>query len=291
MKKKFCLLLLFILLSCLNVLAEDSYTVFKQGKKLGLKNEQGEVTVKPVYSRLIKLGDNSWIVMKRGRYGLIKSNGEIILPLKYITAERVSGKYIKVFDNYRTGLYDENGEAVIPPIYTKIDVLKNDLFRIYKNYKYGIIDINGNVIISRVFDDIFMSDINTFHARYKGNWYQIKIKRTDNQEPQGIETLTYNDQELNLENIAINVGTVPLYSIVTVADYGLKPLTTFIPAWSDTVDNLFLNKGVDAVSTLYSGIWIPMMPYYYMKSYMQNLFRPEKGPLNHPRRTVKKFIR
>ena len=282
---------LFLGLSCS---AEDIYTIYSHKNRYGLKDHHGNVILKPVYKKLIKLGDDSWIVKKRGKYGLITSNGKILVPIKYNTAERVEGKYLKVFNNYRTTLFDEKGNIVIAPIYTKIDFLNHDLLRVYKNYKYGVVDINGNSIIARQFDDLYLSSETTFEVKYKNNWYTIEVEKN---EPQFITTdeifdeETAENMEVDAESIAVNIGAVPLYSVVTVTDYGLKPLTTFVSAWSDTVDNLFLTRGADAVETFQSGMWIPLLPYYYGKSYIQNLFKPDQGPLSYPRQTVQKLIR
>ena len=291
--KKFLLIiiltvnLLFIGLACF---ADNNCTIFLEKKRYGLKDSKGNVILKPKYTKLIKLGDDSWIVKRRGKYGLITSNGKVLVPIKYNTAERVSRKYLKVFNNYKTTLFDEKGNIVIAPIYTKIDFLNHDLLRVYKNYKYGVIDINGNSIIARQFDDLYLSGENTFEVKYKNTWYTIEIEKN---EPQIItsEEIMENEDFLEAEDIAVNIGAYPLYSVVTVTDYSLKPITTFVSAWSDTVDNLFLTRGADAVTTLQSGMWIPLLPYYYSKSYIQNLFKPNQGPLYYPRQTVQKLIR
>lgn len=292
MKKFLSIIILVLSLLFIGIesFADNNYTVFLEKKNYGLKDSKGNVVLKPKYKKLIKLGDDSWIVKRRGKYGLIDSHGKVLVPIKYNTAERVSRKYLKAFNNYKTTLFDENGNVVIAPIYTKIDFLNNDLLRVYKNYKYGVIDINGNSVIARQFDDLYLSSEKTFEVKYKNNWYTIEVEKN---EPKIITTdeILEDEDFLEAEDIAVNIGALPLYSVVTVTDYGLKPITTFVSAWSDTVDNLFLTRGADAVTTFQTGMWIPLLPYYYTKSYIQNLFKPDQGPLYYPRQAVQKLIR
>ena len=56
--------MLLIICLCPIAFANDRAEVYQVEKKFGLKSGNIELT-KPEYSKIIKLGDNAWIVQKR----------------------------------------------------------------------------------------------------------------------------------------------------------------------------------------------------------------------------------
>ena len=69
---------------------------FSEKNKWGLiQNEK--VIVKPLYSKMVPLGtnNNSWIVLKGYRYGLIDKNGKFLIKPKYRNVDRYFQKYVK----------------------------------------------------------------------------------------------------------------------------------------------------------------------------------------------------
>ncbi len=83
--KKLIILFILTTIICLPAFAELSnigMEVFSEKGLFGLKDEKGNTTVAPEYRKLIRLGKSSWIAQKRTKYGIIDSNGNILVELK-----------------------------------------------------------------------------------------------------------------------------------------------------------------------------------------------------------------
>ena len=80
--KRFVLVLIMLLFSNI-CFAAEGLTIFNENGNFGLKNLQGEIIVKPVYKKMILLGESSYIVQKHGKFGLIDSEGKVLVPIKY----------------------------------------------------------------------------------------------------------------------------------------------------------------------------------------------------------------
>ena len=116
------------------------------------------------------------IVKRNGKYGMIKSDGEIKVPLEYNFIEPYDsnhGNYSEYF-NARKGkvysIFNKNlkkiGES-LEPIYNNF---RTDLPTIsFKNLKgkYGVVDRNGNVKVRFVYDE---------ELRFEGKKYAIAIR-------------------------------------------------------------------------------------------------------------------
>ena len=93
MKKVFiAFILMFILIG--SAFAETK--VYSEKNKFGLMDENKEKITPAIYSKLIRLGDNSYIFCKRAKYGIISNTGEIIVKPKYTRAQRFIGRYARL---------------------------------------------------------------------------------------------------------------------------------------------------------------------------------------------------
>ncbi len=298
--RKLLILACIILLSTSAAIAVDEVNLsgkdlmtFSQDEKWGLKDKEGNTIVEPVYRKLIRLGNSSWIVQnKKNKYGLIANDGTVLVPIKYNHADRLVSKFAKFGNNNDYGIYDETGKTIIEPKYSKIDILYGQMFLTYKGYKYGIIGYDGQVILENEFDDIYMPKPNVMRIRYNGKWYEL--------EQVNAETLTLpadakhnlaTKEDLDLRNIVVNTGVASGYSVLTFSDYLIKIFSSISPAHEDTIDELMLSQGADTVNILVRLSWLPKYPVVYVRKYYENIRNPNNGPLSEIRYELKQQLK
>lgn len=160
-------------------------TFFKNGAVLVLKNKKYEFLnekIKPAFpnhkfdSATVFDAFKNAIVKRNGKYGMIKPDGKLKVPLEYDFIEPYDsnhGNYSEFF-NARKGkiycIFNQNLEKIgesLEPIYNNFQI-DNSLisFRNLKG-KYGVVDKNGNIKVPFIYDD---------EIRLSGKKYAIAIK-------------------------------------------------------------------------------------------------------------------
>ena len=159
-----------------NVTKSSEIKIYTDNNKVfGLKRQDNdEIIIQPEYKKIIRLGDSSFIVQKRNKFGLIDLNGNILVPIEYTHVDRMLGKYLKIGKNSRYALYNEKGKQILERKYSSIDLLFGGMILICENYKYGVVDFNGKTILENKFDDIYMPQPNIMRIKYNGVWYEIE---------------------------------------------------------------------------------------------------------------------
>lgn len=258
----------------------------------GLKDSKENTVVEPAYKKLIRLGDNAWIVQKRNKFGVIDNYGNILVPIKYRHVDRYFEKFAKLGNDHDYGLYDEYGNTIVPAEYTKIDPLFGQMFLTYKNYKYGLMDFNGNILLNNDFDDIYMPDKNTMRIRYDGQWFQIERWETQDEIklPENASKMTLDDKDYKITTIISDTGIMSGYGVLTATDYTIKLFSSISPAYEETIDELMLSQGAETVNIFIKLGWLPKFPFTYAKKYWQNLRTPTNGPLYEVRSDMKKQL-
>lgn len=271
--------------------AVKTVSVYSEKGKFGLKDSNDNIITKPLYKKLIKLGNSSWIVQYRSKYGLISHNGDFLIYPKYRNVDRVAGKYVKFGNDNDYGLYDEYGHTVIQPEYSSIDIMYGNMFLTRKNYKYGVVDISGNTILENEFDNIFMPKPNVMMVQYNGNWCSIEtVSGKEITLPSDINRIS-EDKDFKMTNLVVNTGVVSGYSVVTLTDYVLKIFSSISPAYEATIDELMFSQGAETISILMKFTWIPKFPIVYVKNYYKQIRQPNNGPLANTRNSLKKQMR
>ena len=266
--------------------------VYSDEGNFGLKDKSGNIVVNAQYKKLIRLGENAWIIQKGSRFGLMDSNGKILVKPKYRHVDRVLGKYAKLGNDKDYGLYDDKGNAVIPPEYSMIEPMFGEMFLTCKKYKYGIMSKHGEVLLNNDFDDIYMPDMHTLRLKYEGEWYQIERMTADDIElPEGVKKVTINNKEFKVTHLVSNTGVFSGYYTLTAADYVLKILSSISPAYEQTIDELMFSQGADGISIFVKLGWLPRFPFTYAKKYYDNFMAPNSGPLSDLRYDLKRQIK
>ena len=268
-------------------------TTFSQNERWGFKNKNGNIIVEPIYKKLIRLGDSSWIVQnKRNKFGLIDNCGNVIVPIKYNHADRLVTKFAKFGNTYDYGVYDEYGNTIVEPKFSKIDILYGKMFLTYKNYKYGIVGFDGKTILENEFEDIYMPKPNVMRIKYQGRWIELEQVNADTLTlPADAKHNLATKEDLDLRNIVVNTGVVSGYSVRTFSDYVIKLFSSISPAHEDTVDELMLSQGADTMNIFMKLTWLPKYPFVYVRKYYENVRNPNNGPLTDIRDELKQQIK
>lgn len=268
-------------------------TTFSQNERWGFKDKNGNIIVEPIYKKLIRLGDSSWIVQnKRNKFGLIDNCGNVIVPIKYNHADRLVTKFAKFGNTYDYGVYDEYGNTIVEPKFSKIDILYGKMFLTYKNYKYGIVGFDGKTILENEFEDIYMPKPNVMRIKYQGRWIELEQVKADTLTlPADAKHNLATKEDLDLRNIVVNTGVVSGYSVLTFSDYVIKLFSSISPAHEDTVDELMLSQGADTMNIFMKLTWLPKYPFVYVRKYYENVRNPNNGPLTDIRDELKQQIK
>lgn len=268
-------------------------TTFSQNERWGFKDKNGNIIVEPIYKKLIRLGDSSWIVQnKRNKFGLIDNCGNVLVPIKYNHADRLVTKFAKFGNTYDYGVYDEYGNTIVEPKFSKIDILYGKMFLTYKNYKYGIVGFDGKTILENEFEDIYMPKPNVMRIKYQGRWIELEQVNADTLTlPADAKHNLATKEDLDLRNIVVNTGVVSGYSVLTFSDYVIKLFSSISPAHEDTVDELMLSQGADTMNIFMKLTWLPKYPFVYVRKYYENVRNPNNGPLTDIRDELKQQIK
>lgn len=267
---------------------------FSEDNKWGLKAKtDNQITVQPLYKKMIRLGDNTWIVQNtKNKFGLIDSCGNELVPIKYLHTDRIVNKFVKFGNDNDYGLYDSNGKQILPQEYSKIDILYGQMFLTCKNYRYGIASYDGETILENEFEDIYMPKPNVMRIKQNGEWIELSQVNAETLTlPEDAKHKLQTKEDLNFYNLAVNTGVMSGYSVLTFSDYFIKIFSSISPAHEETIDELMLSQGAETVTIFMKLTWLPKYPITYIKKYYQNIRNPHNGPLSNVRTELKKQIK
>ena len=260
--------------------------VYQERNRFGLEKTDGTRITGPIYKKLVRLGDKSWIVQKRTKFGVIDYYGDYVILPKYRNVQRIANKYVKLGNDNDYGLYDEYGFTIIQPEYSSIDLLDNKVFLTKKNFRYGVMDLDGNTILQNDFDDIYMSSPTTMMVQYRGDWCKVEIDADKEISFPGVAQLT-EDKDLTVTDVVVNTGVGAGYSVVTLTNYLSRMIAAISPAYEATIDELMYSQGADTISILMKLSWIPKFPIVYVKQYYRQLRNPNAGLFSTTRNNLK----
>ena len=157
-----------------NLVEQSNVKIYSENGLFGLNTTDGKNITETQNQKLIRIGNNGiFLAQRKGKFGLINSEGNCIVPIRNTQAERVFSKYVKLKNIHGWGLFDDNGITIIPQQYSSIDPLFGKMFLTKRNYKYGIINYEGKKLLNNDFEDIYMPNPQTLRIKYNGEWYEI----------------------------------------------------------------------------------------------------------------------
>lgn len=285
-------LALFFIISMQNVFAlNEPVFTYSENNKFGLIQGENKIT-DAKYTKLIRLGDSSWLFLYKNKFGIIDNSGNILVDAKYTTAQRYVGRFAKLGSRGTYALYNEKGELIIDKEYTSIDILYGKMFLVCKNYKYGLISFNGDIILAPVADDIYMPKPNVLKLQYEGDWFEIEQLNKDTFEiPADIAAFDKAGKDFKITQIVEKPITSAGYGVVSASDYFIKLFSSVSPAYEQTIDELILAHGADTATILMKSSWLFKFPFVYGKNYINNLKAPNNGPLSDVKTNLKNKLK
>ncbi len=286
--------LLFIALALFiqNVFAiENIVQTYSENNKFGLIVNNEKIT-EPVYKKLIRIGDNSWLFLKKNKYGIISNTGEILVDPKFTNAYRFSGgRFVKLGSKGKYALFNEFGQALTEQEYTTIDILYGKMFLVQKNYKYGLINFDGDIILAPIADDIYMPEPSIIKLKFDNTWVEIEQKNKGTIElPVDLALVGENDK-FKITEFANKPIASTGYGVVSASDYFIKIFSSISPAYEQTIDELILNHGADTATILIKSSWLIKFPFVYTRNYINTLKAPNNGPLSDIKNDLKNKIK
>ncbi len=134
--------------------------IIKKDGKVGIYNTVSKtITVNPEYDTVEALGTtyNDGFIVKdaNNKFGVIGSEGKILLENKYDQVMKVSGtdKYV-VKENSQTELVSGDGTVILDAGFDEIVSINSDNLVIVKDKKYGVITTSGEEVLKNEYDSI-----------------------------------------------------------------------------------------------------------------------------------------
>lgn len=115
------------------------------------------------------------------KYGFINTNYDIVISLRFDTADKFIGNYAIVKEGHLYGIIDKAGKYKIPPIYESI-YFDGNLYNILKNREsnynvMGYFDRNLNMVLDFEFDLFHDSAYEEITEYYERDGYPYSVDR------------------------------------------------------------------------------------------------------------------
>ncbi len=161
---------------------ERTLIVEKDGK-YGLYNSVSKsLFVDSTYASIEAFGktynDGYLFKDENGKYGIIGSEGKVILANTYDKIFKVTGsdKYV-VTDGLKTKLISKDGTVILDSGFDEITEINGDYLTVKKVGKYGVITTSGETIIDTAFDDLKNCFGEYYIARTAGKYGVIDLAK------------------------------------------------------------------------------------------------------------------
>ena len=145
-------------ISWLDKFPDDIFPACKNGKWGLINGLTGEIIAPYKYDDIYLHGtqNGARIVEKDNKYGLINTQGEIILPIEYTSIYYEQEGAMKVmtgeWGNRLYGFADTNGKLIIPPVYEDAhNTFADGLVGVKKDGKWGFVNKNNETVIPFIY--------------------------------------------------------------------------------------------------------------------------------------------
>ena len=222
--------------------SEDYSIIIDKDNNYNILDKNDKVLLKDKYSYLEYFRDDLFIATNDSKTGLIKSTGDIVVPLQYNTIQNVEGAdclQATLMDTNKTLIINsqgkvqeglENASFIKEDNYVKIlsgtDVKyytlegnettykelfpENTLYAVKQNDKWGFKDKNGNIVVNCEYDFVSEQKGNYVGIKKDGNWGILDITGKVVKEPS--YEIAFNDVRFlgQYYEIGTNIG-LPIY--------------------------------------------------------------------------------
>ena len=112
------------------------------------------------------------VASKSGKYGLVNSKGEIILPFHYDNISNYdNSELFKVIVNHRGGLVSSSGRFLTDIVYNEIEYISEEKIYLRIDDDVGICDIDGKMIVPVKYEDAAYSGNLIAMVKAGSRWY------------------------------------------------------------------------------------------------------------------------
>lgn len=164
--------------------SDKYYVVIDKEGNYNIEDNSGNLLLKDKYIYIEFFNDNLFIATQSNKTGVIDANGNIVVPLKYGTVQKINNTKLleaEEIENRKIDLIDEKGNICTGlenasidkldeyiKIYSKDDVKyfkldgtqieykelypNNTLYAKKQNGKWGFVDANGNTVVNYIYD-------------------------------------------------------------------------------------------------------------------------------------------
>lgn len=126
--------------------------------KWGVINRSGCIIIPPLYDMIPVFSENTAIVLKNKKSGLIDIENKTILDFKYQRLFKVTEDILIADIQKQAFLIDYNGVSILDTTYDDIEYFgsKESLAKVRKYGKFGLIDFSkgGSIVIPIIYDNI-----------------------------------------------------------------------------------------------------------------------------------------
>lgn len=173
-------------LKCEDCWFNDEYTDIKIGGKWGVIDSNNNFIIPPKYENIYDIQDDMWKVILNNKIGIIDRNDNVIVDIMYdkISDYKDTSYFIVKKDKF-WGIIDKNKNVIIPFEYSKLNYCcrdndKESCFYAVKNGFTGIINIKKDIIIPFEYKELFYLSKNTIAAKIDNNKF-ILINKNNKQ--------------------------------------------------------------------------------------------------------------
>lgn len=131
------------------------YAIVRHLGLYGLVNRSGEILVDAKYTLLEQLSNpNYFRASLDGKYGVIDSEGNVVVPFEYSYVGNMKEDIIVVRDGDVYGCYNKLGKLIVPLEYEEIREYVGGMARIRYKGRFGFIDNKGEILVAPFSDDV-----------------------------------------------------------------------------------------------------------------------------------------
>lgn len=159
------------------IIGTKNILITVKDEKQGIIDSHGNVIIQNEYLEIDTLTDkyeNGFIVKSvDGNYGVINSNGVLVLETKYEEIKNVYGNNMYVVkEDSKWKIVDEEKNVYLEDSFEDIKEINSNNVVVKQDGKYGIVLITGEIKVDYLYDDLIFIFTDTYIAK-KGDKYGI----------------------------------------------------------------------------------------------------------------------
>ena len=146
---------------------------FLQGKLFGLLDSNGAIILPATYDFISSFNEEIAAVNKTGKFGYINKKGQEIIAPQFTYAKEFNEGLAAVEVEGKFGFIDPSGSLVIPAQYLDIRPFSEGRAAVYLQTKWAFIDAKGNYIYQPYFEEAGYFNEGICPVKLKGKWGAI----------------------------------------------------------------------------------------------------------------------